>query len=389
MNLILADKNIEKWPQLIESDTLVSSLDEVINNIYANESCICKETAKLDDIQLVMDTDIDINLIYFYPSPEYFLSKKLNTNSPESALEQSRNYTKRILDTKRRYKNKISFVNYHHSLSDNRALTDFLHYNGFRSFNTIKHKPSPKLKLLVAKSIISSNDNLRDQCDALHAISLPLSNNFNTQYDEDALLSLFKLTSKIEENFDSVIHISDLQPVQQELISTYEMLEQFKVEIGIYKTDTERAQNRFLNQRWELRKSKIISRGLRDSMLYIAHVLQSKQPPRRKLKDFLKRKHSSNQHKIIELYTIASSGFFDTTWYLEKNKDVKASGMPAIIHFYYYGASEGRSPSKRFDAMDYLTRYPDVRESKTNPLLHYLNYGKNESRTIKRVGEKK
>lgn len=87
--------------------------------------------------------------------------------------------------------------------------------------------------------------------------------------------------------------------------------------------------------------------------------------------------------KDIDL--IQRTGFFDTTWYLERNPDVKNSRIDPIKHFLLYGGFEGRDPSDKFSCEWYLDTNEDVRRSGMNPLVHYLKYGISEKRTPKKT----
>jgi hypothetical protein len=77
-----------------------------------------------------------------------------------------------------------------------------------------------------------------------------------------------------------------------------------------------------------------------------------------------------------KIETIASSGFFDRTWYLEQYPDIAKNGMDPVRHYLLYGANEGRNPGPHFDTSWYLDTYPDVAKDGMNPLLHYERYGK-------------
>lgn len=128
---------------------------------------------------------------------------------------------------------------------------------------------------------------------------------------------------------------------------------------------------------------------------------------------------------------------FDTSWYLEKNKDVKKNGINPFVHYIEYGRKEGRlpnssfditkiddysailysglfdeewfsdyyslkgtqvnlvryymenylhyglNPSPDFDSMWYLEKYEDVKKNGINPFVHYIKYGKKEGRKPK------
>jgi lipopolysaccharide biosynthesis protein len=75
------------------------------------------------------------------------------------------------------------------------------------------------------------------------------------------------------------------------------------------------------------------------------------------------------------LKLIAASGLFDLAWYLERNADVRAAGVDALVHYLRHGASEGRDPNRLFDGAWYLARNPQVHVAGMNPLVHYLRHG--------------
>ncbi len=72
--------------------------------------------------------------------------------------------------------------------------------------------------------------------------------------------------------------------------------------------------------------------------------------------------------------------FFRTSYYLDRNPDVRESGLNPLVHFILWGAREGRDPSPYFDTSFYLESSPDVRESRENPLAHFLLRGRREGR---------
>ena len=88
-------------------------------------------------------------------------------------------------------------------------------------------------------------------------------------------------------------------------------------------------------------------------------------------------------HISTDLNTIRKSAYFDTAWYLERNRDVAKSGMDPAEHYLKYGASEGRDPGPEFDSKFYLINYVDVAASNSNPLVHYMRHGKAEGRSVK------
>jgi hypothetical protein len=85
--------------------------------------------------------------------------------------------------------------------------------------------------------------------------------------------------------------------------------------------------------------------------------------------------------KAEDLATIRDSLFFNSAYYLETNRDVRAAGQDAAFHYLVHGGKEGRDPGPFFSTKGYLARYPDVAEADVNPLLHYETQGRRESRT--------
>jgi hypothetical protein len=81
-----------------------------------------------------------------------------------------------------------------------------------------------------------------------------------------------------------------------------------------------------------------------------------------------------------ELEELNQSGVFDGGWYLERNADVRGTGLPPLLHFHRYGWLEGRHPNRYFDVLWYLEQNPDVAASAAEPLLHYLHDGEREGR---------
>jgi hypothetical protein len=84
--------------------------------------------------------------------------------------------------------------------------------------------------------------------------------------------------------------------------------------------------------------------------------------------------------KAEDLATIRDSLFFNSAYYLETNRDVRAAGLDAAFHYLVHGGSEGRDPGPFFSTKAYLARYPDVAEAEVNALLHYETQGRRENR---------
>ncbi|MBY0610693.1 MAG: glycosyltransferase [Beijerinckiaceae bacterium] len=71
---------------------------------------------------------------------------------------------------------------------------------------------------------------------------------------------------------------------------------------------------------------------------------------------------------------------FDADWYLDRYRDVGASGMDPFEHYMEFGARENRKPNAAFDGRWYLETYPDVVQANFNPLVHYAAHGAAENR---------
>jgi hypothetical protein len=72
--------------------------------------------------------------------------------------------------------------------------------------------------------------------------------------------------------------------------------------------------------------------------------------------------------------------YFNATYYLNQNPDVRASGVDPLTHYEQIGWTEGRDPSDEFSTGTYLLANPDVAAAHVDPLLHYINSGQNEGR---------
>ena len=81
--------------------------------------------------------------------------------------------------------------------------------------------------------------------------------------------------------------------------------------------------------------------------------------------------------QLQDLYLIATSSFFDKTWYLENNTDVEKR---PCLHYSRHGGFEGRDPGPNFSSKWYLDTNQDVKQAGINPLVHYLKYGQREGR---------
>ncbi len=97
-----------------------------------------------------------------------------------------------------------------------------------------------------------------------------------------------------------------------------------------------------------------------------------------KIRSFRRRLSLEKNIKLIQ-----GTGYFDTTWYLERYPDVKQNQIEPVKHYLLYGGFEGRDPSEKFSSSWYLAAYEDVRRSGMNPLVHYLSRGISENRSPK------
>lgn len=86
-----------------------------------------------------------------------------------------------------------------------------------------------------------------------------------------------------------------------------------------------------------------------------------------------------------DLALIATSGFFDPTFYLKEYKDVAEAAIDPLIHYVDYGAAEDRNPSPLFNTKYYVKTTPEGLEKRINPLLHYLKHGMHEGRSPRPV----
>lgn len=58
---------------------------------------------------------------------------------------------------------------------------------------------------------------------------------------------------------------------------------------------------------------------------------------------------------------ISISPYFDATWYLGANDDVRRAGVEPLVHFLLHGEAEGRDPGPDFDTAAYLIMNPEAR----------------------------
>lgn len=80
---------------------------------------------------------------------------------------------------------------------------------------------------------------------------------------------------------------------------------------------------------------------------------------------------------------IATCEFFNRHWFEEQYPHVRLGQYDAATYYLRYGVSQRMQPSINFDAVWYIERYKDVAASGGNPLLHYIRHGKEEGRRIR------
>lgn len=85
----------------------------------------------------------------------------------------------------------------------------------------------------------------------------------------------------------------------------------------------------------------------------------------------------SEQSNLLKFITY--SPHWDEQFYLDRNPDVKSTGLNPEIHFLLYGGFEGRDPSRSFSTSLYLKKHPEVAAARINPLVHYELYGRPEA----------
>ena len=80
------------------------------------------------------------------------------------------------------------------------------------------------------------------------------------------------------------------------------------------------------------------------------------------------------------LALLATSRYFDSTYYLRRYQDVADSGMDPVVHYVDYGADELRHPSDLFDTAFYSKANPEIAVTGLNPLVHFLKHGRKANR---------
>jgi glycosyltransferase involved in cell wall biosynthesis len=111
---------------------------------------------------------------------------------------------------------------------------------------------------------------------------------------------------------------------------------------------------------------------------------------RRMIKEFLRTIRLVCAFRIKEIKNekeaareITASKFFNRHWFEEQYPHVRLGQYDAATYYLRYGVSQRMQPSINFDAVWYIERYKDVAASGGNPLLHYIRHGQPEGRRIR------
>ncbi len=80
------------------------------------------------------------------------------------------------------------------------------------------------------------------------------------------------------------------------------------------------------------------------------------------------------------LRMITETGLFESGYYALQGADVEESSIPPLIHYFLWGAAEGRSPHPLFDAAFYRQQCADLDLIQSTPLEHYLRVGWKEGK---------
>lgn len=91
---------------------------------------------------------------------------------------------------------------------------------------------------------------------------------------------------------------------------------------------------------------------------------------------------------LEELLLVKTSGYFDSSWYLQNSRSVANLSIDPVLHYLLYGVEKGLNPSPDFDTKFYLQQYTDVATSGVNPLVHYLHHGISEGRHPKSLAKR-
>jgi glycosyltransferase involved in cell wall biosynthesis len=77
-----------------------------------------------------------------------------------------------------------------------------------------------------------------------------------------------------------------------------------------------------------------------------------------------------------EVQIIRRSAGFDADWYLATYRDVALAGIDPALHYFQYGAREGRDPGPLFSTAGYGAQLAERDLRGLNPLVHFEAYGR-------------
>lgn len=91
------------------------------------------------------------------------------------------------------------------------------------------------------------------------------------------------------------------------------------------------------------------------------------------------RSHDNTQHQEpIRSYLSGNNSdsinkYFDKTWYLEKYKDAKSSGLHPLIHYLSVGFKLNYAPNSRFNVLNFANNRPQIDFYNNDHLTVYIN----------------
>lgn len=124
-------------------------------------------------------------------------------------------------------------------------------------------------------------------------------------------------------------------------------------------------------------KNVIIDSGLWNEKFYLLQIQNNSH-----LTQALAKYDTVLDHYLLlgNSHDIRGSSFFDETYYLLHNLDVKELQINPLYHYIQYGEAEGRKPNPYFCPKSYLELNPDLAKQDICLLTHYSYYGLVENR---------
>jgi len=121
-----------------------------------------------------------------------------------------------------------------------------------------------------------------------------------------------------------------------------------------------------------------------DAIHYIAHKFSGVMKKRsfRRIRHALKVRFFRLPVRTSRYSLIRDSVFFDKSYYLHSNPDVKAEKQDPVVHYLRFGAQEGRDPGPHFSEAGYRALSPDLAVTSTPALEHYESHGRTERRRL-------